>query len=60
MRAGDPVAIGKRFKQLVIADMQDRRLWGVLDEPSPDEIRAKVTEGVDIFMAAYAVTDARR
>jgi AcrR family transcriptional regulator len=58
LRPGDPVAMGKRFKQLVISDLQDRRLWGVLGEPAPDEIRARVAEGVDIFLAAYAVTPA--
>jgi AcrR family transcriptional regulator len=54
LRPGDPLAMGKRFKQLVIADLQDLRLWGVLGEPTAEEIHARVAEGVDIFLTAYA------
>ena len=53
LRPADPDAMARRFKDLCLSDIYTRRLWGVLDAVAPEEIRASVTEGVDIFLAYY-------
>jgi TetR/AcrR family transcriptional regulator, mexJK operon transcriptional repressor len=53
MRRCDAIAAARRFKDLCLSDVYSRRLWGVIDPPGPAEIRATVTEGVEIFLAAY-------
>ena len=56
---GSRSAIGvPALNLLMIGELQDYRLWGVLDEPTPQEVSAKVSEGVDIFLAAYAAEGA--
>jgi AcrR family transcriptional regulator len=49
----DPREVGQRLKDLVLSDIYMRRLWGVLDL-GPVELRAHVTESVEVFLAAFA------
>ncbi len=53
LRRGDAVAAGHWFKDLVLSDIYNRRLWGVLGELSEEELCAHVTEAVDIFLMAF-------
>ncbi|MBV9509846.1 MAG: TetR/AcrR family transcriptional regulator [Caulobacteraceae bacterium] len=50
----EPSLAARRFKDLVLSDVYSRRLWGVIEAPTPEQIRAHVTESVDIFLAAFA------
>jgi TetR/AcrR family transcriptional repressor of mexJK operon len=53
LRPRDPAMLARRFKDLILSDIHSRRLWGVLTEMTPEELRAHVTESVDIFLAAF-------
>ena len=53
IRQDDPLMVARRFKDLVASDIYLRRLWGVIDHPSPEAIRAHVTEAVDIFLQTF-------
>ena len=53
LKADDPMTMGRRFKDLCLSDIYNRRLWGVLSALTPEDLRASVTEGVDIFLAYY-------
>jgi TetR/AcrR family transcriptional repressor of mexJK operon len=54
LRPGDPIATGRWFKNLVLADIYNKRLWGVIADPTPALLRAHATEATDIFLAAFA------
>ena len=54
LRAGDAVKIGRWFKDLALSDIYTKRLWGVIDDPTPAVLRAHATEAVDIFLATFA------
>ena len=54
LRRNDPVDTGRWFKTLVLSDLYSRRLWGVIDELSADQIRAHVSEATDIFLTAFS------
>ncbi len=54
LRPRDPVSTGRWFKDLLLADIYNRRLWGVIDDQNSAQIRAHVEEAVDIFLAAFA------
>jgi TetR/AcrR family transcriptional repressor of mexJK operon len=49
----DPLMAARRFKDLVLSDVYSRRLWGVIGDLTPAQIRAHVEEAVDIFLAAF-------
>lgn len=53
VRRDDPYMVGRRLKDLVLSDLYMRRLWGVLDDPTPAELRAHVAQSVDIFLRAF-------
>ncbi len=53
LRPVDSMILARRFKNLCIGDLYDRRLWGVIPHPEAEELRASVSEGVSIFLAAY-------
>jgi AcrR family transcriptional regulator len=55
LRRGDPIEAARRLRDLVMSDVYNRRLWGVIDEPTPEQIRAHVTRSVEIFLAAFGV-----
>jgi AcrR family transcriptional regulator len=53
LRRCDPVEAGRWFKALTLNDIYSRRLWGVIDELTPEQIRTHVGEAADIFLAAF-------
>ena len=53
LRQGDPVEAGRWFKALILSDIYSRRLWGVISDPAPAEIRSHAIQAVDIFLAAF-------
>lgn len=55
IRADDPKMVGQRLKDLVMSDVYMRRLWGVLHEINPGDLRVHVARSVDIFLRAFGV-----
>ena len=53
LRPCNPVNAARRYKDLMLGDLYNRRLWGVADAIGAAEVRAMVAEGVDIFLAYY-------
>ncbi len=53
LKAVDTTRLARRFKNLCLGDLFDRRLWGVIPNPTPEVLRESVSEAVDIFLAAY-------
>ena len=44
IRSADPEVVARRFKDLMLSDVYSRRLWGVIGDLTPGEIRAHVEE----------------
>jgi AcrR family transcriptional regulator len=55
----DPHMVGQRLKDLVMSDLYLRRLWGVIDAIGREELRAHVTQSVDIFLRAFGPKPSR-
>lgn len=53
LKAVDTTRLARRFKNLCLGDLFDRRLWGVIPNPTPEVLRESVSEAVRIFLAAY-------
>jgi AcrR family transcriptional regulator len=53
LRPTNPEILARRFKDLVLSDIQSRRLWGVIDEQTPEQIRDHITESINVFLAAF-------
>jgi len=53
MKPGDPLEVGRWFKDILLADVYNRKLWGVIDELTPEQVRDHVTKAVDVFLAAF-------
>lgn len=53
MRPADPRLAAVHLRGLLEAEWVDRFLFQVLDDPSPEAIRATVQRAVAVFMAAY-------
>jgi AcrR family transcriptional regulator len=51
---GDARVLGQRLKDLVMSDVYLRLQWGVLGHVGGPELRAHVTQSVDIFLRAFA------
>jgi TetR/AcrR family transcriptional repressor of mexJK operon len=51
--SADPRLVGQRLKDLVMSDIYNRRLWGVLEGFGPAAQRAHVEESVDVFLRAF-------
>jgi len=49
----DPRMVGQRLKDLVMSDIYNRRLWGVLEGFGAAALRAHVEESVDVFLMAF-------
>lgn len=60
MRPNDPKIVGQRLKDLVMSDLYLRRLWNVVDDISPEALRAHVAQSVDIFLRAFDEDEARQ
>lgn len=53
LRQADPVAAAIQFKDLAVSGMHHRRMWGVLGEPTEEQLAAQAAFGVDTFLRAY-------
>ncbi|HEX7761934.1 MAG TPA: TetR/AcrR family transcriptional regulator [Caulobacteraceae bacterium] len=53
LKAVDTIRLARRFKNLCLGDLFDRRLWGVIPNPTPEALLQSVSEAVRIFLAAY-------
>jgi TetR/AcrR family transcriptional repressor of mexJK operon len=54
LRRADPLVAAQHFKDLTISGVHQPRLWGIIGDPTPEEIDAQVERAVDTFMRAYA------
>ena len=55
LKPGDTTRMARRFKNLCLGDLFDRRLWGVIPNPTPEVLIESVGEAVTIFLAAYGI-----
>jgi TetR/AcrR family transcriptional repressor of mexJK operon len=46
----DPVEAARWFKELLLAGIYNLRLWGIITDPTPEEIRAHVEKSVAVFL----------
>ncbi len=53
LRPCDPLRAARRYKDLMLGDLYNRRQWGVAEPMDEAEMRAIVAEGVDIFLAYF-------
>jgi hypothetical protein len=53
LRRADPLVAAQHFKDLAISGLYQPRLWGVIDDPTPEEVDAQVARAIDTFMRAY-------
>jgi AcrR family transcriptional regulator len=49
----DSIRLARRFKNLCLGDLFDRRMWGVIPRPDAETLRESVDEAVYIFLSAY-------
>ena len=49
----DPVETARWFKDHLLAGIYNMRLWGIIDDPTPAEIRAHVETSVAVFLKAF-------
>jgi AcrR family transcriptional regulator len=54
LRSADPELAVLQFKGLVVSGLYFLRLWGVIDDPTPQERRRHAEAAVDTFLRAYA------
>jgi AcrR family transcriptional regulator len=54
LRRCDPVVAAHQFKSLALSGVYFLRLWGVIDDPSPEERSRHAQAAVDTFLRAYA------
>jgi len=50
---GDPAEAARWFKDLLLAGIYNLRLWGVIEDPTPEQIRAHVEKSVGVFLKAF-------
>jgi TetR/AcrR family transcriptional regulator, mexJK operon transcriptional repressor len=53
LREYDTLSLARWFRDMVFCDVYSRALWGVLEKPTPQEIRRHAEEAADIFLAAF-------
>jgi AcrR family transcriptional regulator len=53
LRRADPHIAAQQLKDLSISGVYQVRLWGVIGDPTPEEIAERVERAVDTFMRAY-------
>jgi len=53
LKSRDPAEMARWYKDLMMSDIFHHRLWGVIEAPTPSQIRAHVTKAVDVFLAAF-------
>lgn len=54
LRQADPHATASQFKDLVLSNIHQQKLWGVLGEFTDSDVEAHVQRAVDTFLRAYA------
>ena len=54
LRQADPRVAAHQFKDLALSGLYNLRLWGVIDDPTPEERAARAELAVDTFLRAYA------
>jgi len=54
LRRADPLIAAQQLKDLAISGVYQPRLWGVIEDPTPEEMDAQIERAVDTFMRAYA------
>jgi len=53
LRKADPTVAASQFRDLALSGVHYLRLWRVIEDPSPEEIAARVGAAVDTFLRAY-------
>ncbi|MGA0602922.1 TetR/AcrR family transcriptional regulator [Caulobacter sp. KR2-114] len=53
LKPGDTLRMARRFKNLCLGDLFDRRMWGIIPRPDPETLKSSVEEAVYIFLCAY-------
>ena len=53
LRRGDPAIAAQQLKDLSISGVYQVRLWGVIGDPTPEEVAVRVSRAVDTFLRAY-------
>lgn len=54
LREAEPRIAASQFKDLVLSNIYQQKLWGVLGEFTDDQLEAHVARAVDTFLRAYA------
>lgn len=54
LRRADPVLAAYQFTDLALSGLYKLRLWGVIEDPSPEERAMRAEMAVDTFLRAYA------
>lgn len=54
LRDSDPQAAASQFKDLVLSNIHQQKLWGVLGDFTEAHLEAHVQRAVDTFLRAYA------
>ena len=53
LRRADPEIAALHFKDLALSGVYQVRLWGVIGDPTPEEIDERIDRAVDTFLRAY-------
>jgi TetR/AcrR family transcriptional regulator, mexJK operon transcriptional repressor len=53
LKPGDPMEIGHWYKDILLGDVYNRTLWGVLGPLTPEQLRAHVGRAVEVFLRAF-------
>ena len=54
LRRADPIVAAHHFKDLSLSGVHNLRLWGVIPDLTPTELKARAKIAVDTFLRAYA------
>jgi AcrR family transcriptional regulator len=54
IRRTDPLVAAHHFKDLAISGIYWERIWGVMADPTPEQLDDQVVRAVDTFLRAYA------
>jgi AcrR family transcriptional regulator len=53
LKPGDPMEIGHWYKDMLLGDVYNRTLWGVLGPLTSEDLRRHVGRAVDVFLRAF-------